>query len=85
MHEISRHTGHVVEVEAVTIETMENLLQRQKTAHDSLPSPLDKSYVEQAQEYLTFQLQTMKSLKWRSLSNQERLNADITLVIWRYL
>jgi hypothetical protein len=66
MHEISRHTSHVVEVEAVTIETMKNLLQRQKTAHDSLSLPSEKSYVEQAQEYLAFQLQTMKSLKWRS-------------------
>ncbi|KAF2176651.1 hypothetical protein K469DRAFT_645505 [Zopfia rhizophila CBS 207.26] len=79
MHEISRHTGHVVEVEAVAIETIENLFHRQKTTYESLSTPLDKTYQEQAREYLSFQLQMMKSLKWRSLSNQERLNAEITL------
>lgn len=84
MHEVSRHTSHVVEVEAVTIETMENLLHRQKTTYENLRSILDESYQEQAREYLSFQLQVMKSLRWRSLSIQERLDAEITLVNWQH-
>ncbi|EQL02340.1 hypothetical protein OCS_01952 [Ophiocordyceps sinensis CO18] len=80
MHDISRHAGHLVEVHAATVETMESLLHRQRAIHDGLSS-LDKTHKEQSQEYLEFQLQIIKSLQRRSLSIQERINSEITLVL----
>lgn len=80
MHDISRHAGHLVEVHAATVETMESLLHRQRAVHDGLSS-LDKTHKEQSQEYLKFQLQMIKSLQRRSLSIQERINSEITLVL----
>jgi hypothetical protein len=81
MHEISRHAIHVSEVLLVTIETMEGIQRQQKAIYGSLSSDLEKSYEEQAQEYMSFQLQMVKSLKLRSISNHERLKNEITLVI----
>ncbi|KAM4065464.1 corA-like Mg2+ transporter protein domain-containing protein [Hirsutella rhossiliensis] len=78
MHDISRHAGHLVEVHAATVETMRSLLHRQEIAYRVLPS-LNKTYKEQAHEYLNFQLQMIKSLQRRSLSIQERINSEITL------
>ncbi|KAF1813257.1 hypothetical protein P152DRAFT_311380 [Eremomyces bilateralis CBS 781.70] len=79
MHEISRHTSHVVETESVAIEAIESLLQRQEALHQTLPTELGNGYLVQARERLSFQLQMMKSLKWRSLSTQERLNAEVNV------
>ncbi|RDA85371.1 hypothetical protein CP532_6429 [Ophiocordyceps camponoti-leonardi (nom. inval.)] len=78
MHDVSRHAVHLNEVYTAAIETMENLLRRQKLTQDAIAS-LDKTYKEQAQESMSFYLQLMKSLKLRSASNQERLNAEIVL------
>ncbi|RCI15474.1 hypothetical protein L249_3536 [Ophiocordyceps polyrhachis-furcata BCC 54312] len=78
MHDISRHAIHLDEVYTATIETMENLLRRQKLTQDAIVS-LDKTYKEQAQELTSFHLQLMKSLKLRSISNHERLNSEIIL------
>jgi len=81
MHENSRHATHVSEVLSVTIETIEGIQRQQKAIHGSLSSDLGKSYQEQAQEYLSFQLQMVKSLKLRSVSNHKRLKDEIRLVI----
>jgi hypothetical protein len=81
MHEISRHATHVTEVLSVTIETMKEIQRQQKVIYESLSSDLAKPYQEQAQEYMSFQLQMLKSLKLRSESNHDRLKSEITLVI----
>ncbi|KJZ70026.1 hypothetical protein HIM_10577 [Hirsutella minnesotensis 3608] len=78
MHDIARHTGHLVEVSAATVETMNCLVRRQERIYAELSS-LDRTYKEQAHEYLSFQLQMMKSLQRRALSIQERINAEISL------
>ncbi|KAF4581029.1 hypothetical protein GQ602_007166 [Ophiocordyceps camponoti-floridani] len=78
MHNISRHAIHLNEVCTVTIETLEKLLEQQKLTHGAI-AWLDKTYKQQSQESLSFYLQMMKSLKLRSSSNQERINAEITL------
>ena len=80
MHEIFRHANQIIEVEAATINTMESLLQRQETVHEILKSSLNKSYREQAQEHLKFQLQIMNNCKLRSMSIHDRMRAEISLV-----
>ncbi|RDL34693.1 uncharacterized protein BP5553_07821 [Venustampulla echinocandica] len=79
MHEIARHTGHVLEVEEAAIQTMKSLLRRQEMFDKTLPVALNKTYQEQAQEEWHFQIQAMNALKLRCLSNQERLSAEIAL------
>lgn len=81
MHENSRHATHVLEVLSVTIETMKGIQRQQKAIHEILSSALEKPYQEQAQEYMSFQLQMVKGLKERSSSNHARLQNEITLVI----
>jgi hypothetical protein len=76
---MARHAIHVSEVLDVTIQTMEGLQQHQKAIHQSLFPGL-KNYTEYAKDYTSFQLQTLKSLKFRSGSNLERLKNEITLV-----
>ncbi|KAH8696053.1 hypothetical protein BGW36DRAFT_380134 [Talaromyces proteolyticus] len=79
MHEISRHSIHVSEVLHVTIQTFEKLLEQQKKVHARLPIPLAAEYCEQVNEYLDFQIQMLKSLKERSISNYSRLKSEITV------
>ena len=81
MHENSRHATHVLEVISVTIETMKGIQRQQKAIHEILSSAPEKPYQEQAQEYMSFQLQMVKALKERSSSNHARLQNEITLVI----
>jgi hypothetical protein len=65
----------------VTIDTLKEILQQQKAVYQSLPSPLGKNYTVAAQDYVSFQLQTVKSLNQRSKSNHARLKTEITLVM----
>jgi len=81
MQDISRHAIHVSEVLLVTVGTTKEIQRQQKAIYESLPSGLGKTYKEQAQEYISFQLQMVKSLNLRSISNHERLKSEITLVI----
>jgi hypothetical protein len=81
MHEICRHSIHVLECLLVIIETIEGVRQQQKAIYDILPSGLAEIYREHAQEHTRFQLQMVKSLKLRASSNHERLQNEIKLVI----
>ena len=81
MHNLSRHAIHVLEVLTVTLETMESIQREQKEIYESLENDLGKTYCRQAQEYTSFQLQMVRSLKQRSDSNYQRLKNEITLVI----
>lgn len=80
MHEASRHAIHVTEVLSATIETVEKIQQQQKVIYESLPSDPGKTYRTQAQDYVSFQLEMLKSLKLRSCSNHERMKGEVTLV-----
>ncbi|KAI9809041.1 MAG: hypothetical protein M1825_002330 [Sarcosagium campestre] len=79
LRNLARHIGHLVEVEQVAIETIEQLVSRQESHFKDLPESLTKTYRIQAREYLMFQLQTMKSLRCRAQSTHNRLEEEITL------
>ncbi|OCL13491.1 hypothetical protein AOQ84DRAFT_283021, partial [Glonium stellatum] len=79
MHEISRHAVHVSEVLSVTVETLQRMEEQQKIIHNDLSPPLDKTDREQAQQYMSFQIQMVKSLSLRSNSNLERLKSEVAL------
>ena len=80
MHEISRHAIHVSEVLSVTIETLQKMEEQQKAIYNDLSPPLKKTDREQAQQYMSFQIQMVKSLSLRSNSNLERLKGEVALV-----
>jgi hypothetical protein len=89
MHEISRHTIHISEVLLVTIQNFDSLREQQRYMHnESLQSEegklsLGKEYRERALEYLNFQIQMLKSLRERSISNHSRLSSEIIVVCSR--
>lgn len=68
-----------MEVQQVTIESLEQLVQLQQQCFENRTG-LTKSYKVQATEYLAFQLQAFKSLRWRAQSTHERLGEEINLV-----
>jgi hypothetical protein len=80
MHEISRHSIHVSEVLAVSIQTFGKILEQLQKIHAKLPIPLSLDAREQAHEDVDFQIQMLKSLKERSISNYSRLTSEITVV-----
>ncbi|KJZ73073.1 hypothetical protein HIM_07457 [Hirsutella minnesotensis 3608] len=81
MHDATRHTNHLVEVHAVTIETLEQMLQQQKCVYENLPAGTlqEQNLRRQASEYLRFQLYLMKSLHCRSISINERMSSETAL------
>lgn len=85
MSDISRHTIHISEVLLLTIQTFEKLMEQQKYVHDEVISRNNaqgpnKEYRDRARGYLDFQIQMLKSLRERSLSNHARLNTETLLV-----
>ncbi|CRG90551.1 hypothetical protein PISL3812_07595 [Talaromyces islandicus] len=79
MHEISRHSIHVSEVLAVSIQTFGKILEQLQKIHAKLPVALSLDAHEQAHEDVDFQIQMLKSLKERSISNYSRLTSEITV------
>lgn len=84
MHEISRHSIHVSEVLAVSIQTFGKILEQLKKVHAKLPVALTLDAREQAYEDVDFQIQMLRSLKERSISNYSRLTSEITVVCSRF-
>jgi hypothetical protein len=82
LHDHARHARHLVESEAVAIETMERMIMQQNVNFELLPPRPDKTYQIQAKEYMAFQLQMMKSLRSRAQATLDRLNGEVTLVSW---
>lgn len=80
MHEVARHGMHVTEVLDVCIETFLAIQRYQDATFKLMNTALEAPYVLEAKEYLQFQLQTLKSLKLRSQSNEKRIQNEITLV-----
>lgn len=70
-----------MEVLSVATETVKRITQQHEFAHSCSVSTAKESYQNQAREYLSFQVQLLESLHLRSISNHERLKAEITLVI----
>ncbi|KAF7553715.1 hypothetical protein G7Z17_g3464 [Cylindrodendrum hubeiense] len=79
MHDISRHAIHTAEILSVTIETFQEMLRYQTAVYEKLPGALGETYLEQAKEYMKFQIQLAKSLKLRSDSTQKRLENEVNL------
>lgn len=77
---LHRHARHLVEVETVATETMERLVAKQQEIFGALQGPLTETYRHQAIDTLGFQLQIMKSLKWRVQASSERLDGEMNLL-----
>ncbi|PMD49385.1 uncharacterized protein K444DRAFT_622946 [Hyaloscypha bicolor E] len=78
LQELYRHVVHLVEVEEVAIDTLASLARRQET-NFRLSTELSQKYQIQAQEYLSFQIQLMSSMKARAVAAERRLESEITL------
>jgi hypothetical protein len=80
MHELRRHSIHSSEVILVTIQTFESLLELKFKTYAKSPMTLSKNDREQEEEYMKFQIQTLKSLRQRLVSTHERLTGEISIV-----
>ena len=80
LHDHARHARHLVEVETVAIETIEDMITQQNVNFELLRTRLNKAYQIQAKEYMAFQLQMMKCLRSRAQATLDRLNGEVTLV-----
>lgn len=80
MHEIGRHGIHMSEVLDVCASTISSLLKYQDTVFEKLKKKLGAEYTMHVHEYTRFQLTAIKALNLRSLSNDKRLENEITLV-----
>jgi len=81
LQNLLRHVYHLVEVENVAVETLQQLASMQDACFRLLPGRLSSTYQYQAKEYMTFQLQMMRSLKSRTEASHQRLQGEINLVI----
>ncbi|KAK0624592.1 hypothetical protein B0T17DRAFT_557496 [Bombardia bombarda] len=79
VHELSRHATHTSEVLEGAIETLGQILRMQTNIHKSIEGGLGKTYEQQAQEYVRFQISLVKNLKLRSDSTVERLKNEVGL------
>ncbi|KAI0149820.1 hypothetical protein F4776DRAFT_603320 [Hypoxylon sp. NC0597] len=79
LNNLARHVRHIVEVESVAVETLQCLAYQQQKNFTRLPGNIPETYQIQAEEYLTFQLQIIKSLRRRAQATSERLDGEIHL------
>jgi hypothetical protein len=80
MNELSRHGVHVTEVLEAMIGTFLKIQEQQRRVYACLPAEHNKTYQEQAQEYVSFQLLMIQNLLLRSKSLYERLKTETTVV-----
>jgi hypothetical protein len=80
MNDLSRHGVHVTEVLEATIGTFLKVQEQQRRVYDCLTAEINKTYQEQAQEYVSFQLLMIQNLLLRSKSSYERLKTETTVV-----
>ncbi|GFF43702.1 hypothetical protein IFM58399_07037 [Aspergillus lentulus] len=78
MNDLSRHGVHVTEVLEATIGTFLKIQEQQRRVYDCLPAEISKTYQEQAQEYVSFQLLMIQNLLLRSKASYERLKTETT-------
>ncbi|KAF7510226.1 hypothetical protein GJ744_006922 [Endocarpon pusillum] len=81
LHELARHAIHSSETLDVAVETVSEMICHHKGpfSEEATPTALERSRLQQTRQLFQFQLQTLKSLKARSHSNQSRLQNEITL------
>jgi hypothetical protein len=84
MHEDARHAIHCSETLEVAAEVMAQIKRAHAAFHKKRAedAALPELAVEKSQSYMSFQLHMLKNLKLRSQANHERLNNEVTLVIW---
>jgi hypothetical protein len=80
MNELSRHGIHITEVLEATIGTFLKIQEQQRRVYVCLPAEISKTYQEQAQEYVSFQLLMIQNMLLRSKSSYERLKTETTVV-----
>ncbi|KAK5998023.1 hypothetical protein PT974_00393 [Cladobotryum mycophilum] len=81
LRNLARHTGHLVEVHEVAVDTLERLARcQEKKCKEDLQDKLTRTHIIRAQEYLEFQLTTLRGLRMRASSTHERLQEEINLV-----
>lgn len=82
LHEIARHAIHVSETLDVAIENLSGMVRQYAARHENRAPDLaiEKSTSTRTLQFFYFQLQTLRSLKARSDSNQARLQNEINLV-----
>lgn len=82
LHDIARHAIHVSETLDVAIENMSSMIRQYRSVFEDKSYPLahEKRAFARTLQCFNFQLQTFKSLKARSDSNQARMQNEITLV-----
>ncbi|GFF32814.1 hypothetical protein IFM46972_03686 [Aspergillus udagawae] len=79
MNELSRHGVHVSEVLEAMVGTFLKIQEQQRRVYVCLPAEINKTYQEQAQEYVSFQLLMIQNLLLRSKALYERLKTESTV------
>ena len=82
LHDFARHTIHSSESLDVAIDTMSGILSQYEWFSDTGRSYIDVDPFtsRRAKQYLSFQIQAMRSLRARSKANEARLRNEIDLV-----
>lgn len=70
-----------MEAKQVAIETIEQLVRQQESNFENLQG-LSRTYQAQSNEYRGFQLQIMKSLRWRMQSPRDGLEEQINFAAY---
>ncbi|GFG18681.1 hypothetical protein IFM5058_09251 [Aspergillus udagawae] len=83
MNELSRHGVHVTEVLEAMVGTFLKIQEQQRRVYVCLPAEINKTYQEQAQEYVSFQLLMIQNLLLRSKALYERLKTETTVAFNR--
>ncbi|OTA64104.1 hypothetical protein K449DRAFT_432618 [Hypoxylon sp. EC38] len=79
LNNLARHVRHMVEVVSVAAETFQCLTSQQRINFTRLSGNIPETSRIQAEEYLAFQLQMIKSLVQRAQATSERLDGEIHL------
>ncbi|OTA91443.1 hypothetical protein M434DRAFT_76283 [Hypoxylon sp. CO27-5] len=79
LNNLARHVRHMVEVVSVAAETFQCLASQQHMNFTRLSGSILETSRIQAEEYLVFQIQMIKSLGRRAQATSERLDGEIHL------
>ena len=84
MHKDAKHAIHCPETLEVAAGVMAQIKREHAAFHKNraADAAFPELAVEKSQSYMGFQWQMLKNLKLRSQANHERMNNEITLVIW---
>lgn len=87
LNNLSRHVGHMTEVETAASETLARIAKQQTATFGLLPAPIGggtapitEEYKNRADECLAFDQQIVSSVRLRTAATNQRLSDEITLV-----